>query len=280
MSTVLAQHFPILNDYLILKWFVIFSVLLLRYVAFAGVAYLIFYVWKKRDWFHRKIQQKFPEQRRVIYEMRYSISSFMIIGGLATMMGILAKYDMTAIYTDIAEYGWAYFVFSTLLAIFIHDTYFYWSHRAMHHPKLFKHVHKVHHMSHNPTPWAAFSFHPIEAVVEFGFVPFMIVLLPLHPAALLIFSLYMMTMNVMGHVGFEIFPKWFSNSWLFIFHNTSTHHNMHHKFVQCNYGLYFNIWDRLMKTNHAKYKEHFDTVANRPKEEQELVDARELKPSI
>lgn len=124
-------------------------------------------------------------------------------------------------------------------------------------------------MSNNPTPFASFSFHPIEALAEFGFVPFMIMALPLHPIALVSFSLYMMLMNVMGHVGFEIFPRWFSNSWLFKVQNSSTHHNMHHKFVNCNYGLYFNVWDSLMGTNHAKYKAHFDEVTSRPKPQKE-----------
>ena len=30
---------------------------------------------------------------------------------------------------------------------------------------------------------------------------------------------------------------------------------MHHRLVKCNYGLYFNFWDRVMKTNHPHYEE-------------------------
>jgi len=33
--------------------------------------------------------------------------------------------------------------------------------------------------------------------------------------------------------------------------------------VKCNYGLYFNIWDILMNTNHAKYYATFDEVTAR-----------------
>ena len=54
--------------------------------------------------------------------------------------------------------------------ILLHDTYFYWAHRAMHHPKIYRHVHLVHHLSQNPSPWAAFAFHPFEAVIEAGIV--------------------------------------------------------------------------------------------------------------
>jgi sterol desaturase/sphingolipid hydroxylase (fatty acid hydroxylase superfamily) len=91
----------------------------------------------------------------------------------------------------------------------------------------------------------------------------MVFLIPLHPIAIAIFAIYMVTLNVMGHLGFEMFPKGFTQHKIFGLHNTSTHHNMHHKLVNCNYSLYFNIWDKLMGTNHAKYHSTFDEVASR-----------------
>ncbi|MEZ0388978.1 MAG: sterol desaturase family protein, partial [Verrucomicrobium sp.] len=39
----------------------------------------------------------------------------------------------------------------------------------------------------------------------------------------------------------------------------------HHEYYRGNYGLYFNVWDRLMGTNHEKYEERFAEVTNRPK---------------
>ena len=67
----------------------------------------------------------------------------------------------------------------------------------------------------------------------------------------------------MGHLGYEIFPRRMLQHPVFKWANTSTNHNMHHKYVKCNYGLYFNIWDRLMGTNHSKYEETFDEVTAR-----------------
>ena len=40
---------------------------------------------------------------------------------------------------------------------------------------------------------------------------------------------------------------------------------MHHEKLRGNYGLYFNIWDRLMGTNHADYEARFREVTTRPK---------------
>jgi hypothetical protein len=35
---------------------------------------------------------------------------------------------------------------------------------------------------------------------------------------------------------------------------------VHHSKVHCNYGLYFNIWDRLMGTNHQEYEREYARV--------------------
>ncbi len=263
MSHLLESWFPGLDGNLAAYWVVIYTFLVLRYVIFAGAAYGIFYVWRKRAWFYKKIQQKYPEQKRVLYELKYSFSSLAIFASLAVFIKYATEGGYTKIYSDFSEHSWLYFLFTVVVFIFIHDMYFYWTHRAMHHPLLFKHVHKVHHMSNNPTPWAAFSFHPLEALVEFGIIPIMVFLMPLHPAAIAIFALYMVSLNVIGHLGFEIFPRGFTQHKIFGLHNTSTHHNMHHKLVNCNYSLYFNIWDKLMGTNHAKYHSTFEEVAAR-----------------
>ncbi len=263
MSHLIHTYFANLEDSMWLYWLVYFVLLSLRYVLFAGVAYLFFYVWRKRAWLSRKIQQKYPERKRILFEIKYSFSSLAIFASLALFIRWATKAGYTQVYSDFNEHSWAYFAFTVVAFIVIHDAYFYWTHRTMHHPKLFKHVHKVHHMSNNPTPWAAFSFHPLEALVEFGIIPIMVFIMPLHPIAIVIFALYMVLLNVMGHLGYEIFPKGFTQHKLFGLHNTSTHHNMHHKHVNCNYSLYFNIWDKLMGTNHAKYHSTFDEVASR-----------------
>lgn len=46
--------------------------------------------------------------------------------------------------------------------------------------------------------------------------------------------------------------------------NTPTNHVMHHERMRGNYGLYFNIWDRLMGTNHPEYEARFREVTSRP----------------
>nr|OCA01232.1 Fatty acid hydroxylase family protein [Leptospira interrogans serovar Copenhageni/Icterohaemorrhagiae] len=70
---------------------------------------------------------------------------------------------------------------------------------------MFKHVHLAHHKSINPSPWAAFSFHPLEAIIEAGIVPIVSFVLPLHPGVMIVFFVYMTSLNVLGHLSYEFF---------------------------------------------------------------------------
>jgi len=132
----------------------------------------------------------------------------------------------------------------------------------MHWKKLFPFVHHIHHRSHNPTPLAAFSFHPLEALIEIGILPLIAFTFPVHRAVIGLFSLYMIVMNVIGHLGFELFPDWFLKNRISRWLSTSTHHNMHHHYGKGNYGLYFNIWDKLLKTNHPHYEKEFNEAVS------------------
>jgi sterol desaturase/sphingolipid hydroxylase (fatty acid hydroxylase superfamily) len=146
---------------------------------------------------------------------------------------------------------------STLAVILIHDTYFYWTHRWMHHPSVYRWVHAVHHRSTAPTPWAAFAFHPIEAVIESGSLVPLVWLVPLHPGAILISVIYLALMNVLGHLGYEFFPAWVARTGLWDWQNVTTHHDWHHRTMRGNYSLYFNFWDRVCGTNDPAYRAQF-----------------------
>lgn len=246
----------------------------LRYFIAASVAYLVFWVFFKKQWQHRIIQQKPLQAKKMWMEFGYSMSTVFIFSLVGFGILFLKQAGHTKIYHNIADYGWAYFVGSIVLMIVLHDAYFYWAHRLMHHPKLFKHVHLVHHQSTNPSPWAAYSFHPIEALVEAGIFPLIVFTIPAHGLALLSFLIYMISRNVLGHLGIEWLPKWFiHNKWI-NWHTSTTHHDMHHKHFHCNYGLYFTWWDRWFGTEDARYVEKFEEVTSRSSEQLKKNKAR------
>jgi lathosterol oxidase len=237
--------------------------LVYRYLLFTGAAYLFFYVWRNKRYWLSKIQQRYPDKKNVLNEIKNSFITMLIFGAIIVLTIWAGKIGLTRVYEPIGKYGYAYYFFSILLMIVVHDTYFYWTHRLLHWKPLFKAVHKTHHLSINPTPFAAYAFHPVEAVIEVGIIPLVAFTIPHATSAITIFSLYSLFLNVIGHLGYELFPKGFASHWLFKWHNTSTHHNMHHRLTKYNYGLYFNFWDRVMHTNHPKYAESFDEVAER-----------------
>ncbi|MBM9579813.1 sterol desaturase family protein [Leptospira sp. 201903070] len=242
---------------------IVWGTLFIRYVLFAGGAFLIVWIFLGKKLSHKLIQGKKPESARIWHEVKYSLITFFVfaLSGIFTAWSQVNGYNF--IYEKVSDYGIAYLIFSIFALILLHDTYFYWTHRMMHHKLLFKSFHLVHHKSTNPSPWAAFSFHPLEAIVEAGIIPLASVLFPLHQGAMLVFFVYMTSLNVLGHLSYELFPSWFLRSKFTNWHNTTTHHNMHHKYFNCNFSLYFNFWDKIMGTNHEKYKETFEDVSSR-----------------
>lgn len=232
----------------------------MEYLLFAGSVFFFFYVWKKKDFLYLKIQQKFPGREHIIREAKYSFFTIIIFGLVILPVMWATRQRYTLVYYPINKYGYGYYLLSIILMVVLHDTYYYWTHRFLHWKKIFRYVHKIHHLSLNPTPLSAYALHPVEALINVGVIPLIVFTIPYHVSAITIFSAYTLMMNVGGHMGYEFFPKGFTrNKWL-KWHNTATHHNLHHRHVKYNFGIYFNFWDIIMKTSHPKYEENFEAV--------------------
>ena len=247
---------------------------IIRYFVIAGIAYLVWYILLKNKVSSKKIQLKFPKTTDYQREVFHSMLTFLIFGivGVALYNTKVRPYTLT--YYKIADYGWSYFILSFFLTLIIHDTYFYWMHRLMHHPKLYKYFHKVHHQSTNPSPWTSFSFQPLEGIVEAGIFVIFAFLLPLHPTMILLFLLFMTTYNVYGHLGYEILPAHTNKHWFGRWFNTSVAHNMHHKYSVKNYGLWTTIWDRMCGTLHPQYDAVYEKTT--VKKHESYADLKEV----
>lgn len=89
--------------------------------------------------------------------------------------------------------------------------------------------------------------------------------MPIHPIAFGLFLMWQMLFNVIGHTGYEYNSSRLMRSPLRYLINTPTNHAMHHESMRGNFGLYFNFWDRLMRTNHDDYEARFTEVTTRPR---------------
>lgn len=221
-------------------------------------------------------QQRFPgrlvgQGRQVRMEISYSLASAAIYGVPA---GIVAwgwqQRGWTRIYLETGDYPLWWMPLSVLAYLAAHDSWFYWTHRAMHWPPLYKRIHAVHHASRPPTAWAAMSFHPWEAVTGAIVIPALVFIIPIHVAMLGMVLAIMTIMGVTNHMGWEIFPKWLVHGRLGQGLITASHHELHHQKYQCNYGLYFRFWDQLCGTDRG-----LGTFAVAPAVRRAAADRRE-----
>ncbi len=231
------------------------TVALAWYALLAGAAWLGLYVVFRRLVGPRKINPRPPGRGQVAWEIRRSLLSLLIFGLVSGSVVLIRPLGIrTRLYRPIDLHGWGWYWASLVVAIVLHDAYFYWTHRLMHHPRLFRRVHRVHHLAINPTPWAAYSFSVPEALVQALIGPILVFAVPMHFSAFLLFMTWQVAFNVLGHCGHELWPRWLLRTRAGRLMNTPTHHAMHHDKVRANYGLYFNVWDRLCGTNHPDYE--------------------------
>lgn len=235
----------------------------IRYFAATGLLYWVFNLAFKNRWLRYRIQEAFPPHSQVAYEVRWSIINTSCSGLATIFIYYLINDGQTSMYFDLSAYSWSYFALSVFLCIAGYDTWIYWQHRWLHTPFLFKHVHSVHHRVSNPTAFAAFAQHPVETFMGNIYFILFLIFVPMHPFALALAGAYMFGIGILAHHGYEFYPSGFTRHRLLGWINTSTHHNMHHRHVGCNYGNWFNYWDTLMGTNHPAYHDTFDAIKAR-----------------
>ncbi|MEM6475857.1 MAG: sterol desaturase family protein [Pseudomonadota bacterium] len=229
-----------------------------RYLIVAGVMTALLLVFRK--WANnRRIQTKQPKFSDYRREVLSSIRTVMVYAGVT--LAILVGREVGLINLSLESFTLFTLAWQVVLMVLLHDAYFYWIHRAMHSKRLFRATHQHHHKSRTPTPWASYSFTVWEAAIEVAFVPLFLIVTSLFGLsyaglAIVIFVWHQMVRNVMAHAGHELFPAgWVDNPWT-DWISTTTHHDLHHS-DRHNFGFYFTWWDRMMGTEHPRYKEEF-----------------------
>jgi len=238
---------------------IFFGLTSIRYLSMSAI-----YYWIMNNYFGKyKIKtEKFnwTEHRQEIF---WAVANNLNFGFWGAVMYWMYLKGYTRIYWDAGQYGYIYLGASVPVLLLTHDTYFYWAHRSMHRWdwmwKLCRH--HIHHKFKNPSAWTAFSVHPMEGFFEIAYRPLIIMILPLHPIAILSFAMISFALNILGHSGFEIFPRGYSTFSLTKLGSSATHHFLHHREQKYNFSLYFTIWDKLMKTESSDYHQKFEAAA-------------------
>lgn len=123
--------------------------------------------------------------------------------------------------------------------------FFYAIHRLIHIPFLYRHIHYLHHRNINVGPWSGMSQHPVEQMIFLGSV-FIHLLIGAHPVHILFHLQYYFLTAMTTHTGFQgLLVKDKNRLALGTFH-----HQMHHRYFECNYGSLEVPWDKWMGTFH------------------------------
>jgi sterol desaturase/sphingolipid hydroxylase (fatty acid hydroxylase superfamily) len=236
-------------------------------INYGFIAVVYFLVWKllKRRLQNWRIQLKERvDAKQIKFEIINSLFTLMVSTLIVLAIYLMKSLGLTKIYTDINEYPRFFAIGGFFIFLFLDDTWFYWIHRLLHHPKIFKYVHKVHHKSIDVNPFTSLSFHWVETLLLTSWIVPVSMFFPMYVPAFGLLQIWGLLDNIKSHIGYEFFPSWWNKS-IGKLMTSSTHHNMHHSKFNGNYGVHFRIWDRLLGTEFNDYEKTFDEIQMRKK---------------
>lgn len=187
---------------------------------------------------------------------------------LASGVTIWTGYEVLLFWSMVNGYApvitWAsnpiWFVALFLLIPVWESFYFYWIHRFLHIPFFYKHVHALHHRNINVGPWSGMSMHPVEHLIFLGSVLIHFIV-PANPVHILFHLQYYALTAATTHTGFEgLVVKDKNRMKLGTFH-----HQMHHRYFECNYGSLELPWDKLFGSFHDGTEAANDRIKDRRK---------------
>ncbi|KAI8953907.1 hypothetical protein F4801DRAFT_534851 [Xylaria longipes] len=208
---------------------VIFGSLL--YFVFASLSYWL--VFDKNNKSHPKYLKN-----QISMEIRQSVESFPGMALLTTLFWLLEVRGYTKLYDTPADGPgmWYEFLQFPCFLVFT-DALIYLIHRGLHHPLIYKHLHKPHHKWIMPTPFASHAFHPVDGFSQSFPYHLYPILFPLNKYASVALFVFVNFWTIMIHDG-----EYVADSPVI---NGAACHTMHHLYFNYNYGQYTTLWDRL-----------------------------------
>jgi lathosterol oxidase len=167
----------------------------------------------------------------------FQLTAFQVI----TMWMMANEYVPTVTFAD----NPIWFVSALFLLPIWSAFHFYWVHRLLHVPFLYKHVHALHHRNVNVGPWSGLSMHPVEHVLYLSSLCVHWIVAS-HPIHLIFHVIYQGPGAAMTHTGYEdLLIRDKRRLALGTFY-----HQLHHRYYECNYGNQEMPWDRWFGTFH------------------------------
>jgi lathosterol oxidase len=207
----------------------VFGVIL--YFLFGTLSYV--FIFDKKNKEHPKYLKN-----QIRLEIKQAIISipFMSIFTAAMFLGEVRGHSK--LYDTTAEGpGMWYNIVQFPFFLIFTDFFIYFIHRGLHHPLVYKRLHKPHHKWIMPTPYASHAFHPIDGFAQS--IPYHVFpyLFPLQKLSYLALFVFINIWTIMIHDG-----EYVANNPII---NGAACHSVHHFGFNYNYGQYTTVWDRL-----------------------------------
>lgn len=253
------------------------GLMLVHHVTFYGSC--AFFTWADRAGiFHKyKIQARSPDPKLVRQALAKSLFNNLVFFPLVAAPILYKALKRRGLDMDMSKIPsvWS-FIGHIAFRFIMADTTFYWLHRLLHTPFLFKHVHKIHHRFYTPIGLASEYAHPLEDLTANGFSTMSGALIfPGHITHLWAYLVIRLLETVDAHSGFELPWSPFRNMGVFL---ASDGHDWHHSGQKGTdeagcYGM-MKFWDWLMGTDKA-----FKDWKERGMPDLAVVDMKALPPA-
>ncbi|MCP5083023.1 MAG: sterol desaturase family protein [Alphaproteobacteria bacterium] len=233
-------------------------------IVVAGGLHLYLYTFskqgKKLKYDHRELARKnrnFSFRDQVLDNMYWTLASGVTVWTayeVFLLWGYANGYAAVLAWSD----NPVWFVVLFALLPFWQAFSFYWVHRLLHWPPLYRLAHTVHHRNSNIGPWSGNSMHPVEHVLWLSSVMIHWVVAS-HPVHILFYQQMQVLSAVTSHAGFEGLLVKGKNSFVL----GEFFHQLHHRYHECNYGSSETHWDRLFGTFHDGSQQATEEVRQR-----------------
>ncbi len=253
----MSRHFNF--DWVALMWLRNFILM----VLFAGGLHLYFYVFRLQRERRRYDSRDFGKGRPYTFRNQVLDNMFWtIVSGVTVWTGYeaLLIWGFANGHIEILEWSQnpVWFIAIFLIVPIWETFYFYLIHRWLHWRPLYKLAHHIHHRNTNVGPWSGLSMHPLEHLIFLGSVLVHWIILS-HPLHVLYHLQYFCLTAATTHCGYHSIASERHQ----VLSLGTFHHQMHHRFVHCNYGGLEFPWDKFMGSfhdgtvqSHTKLKEY------------------------
>lgn len=204
---------------------------LVTYFIFATASYV--FIFDKRTMNHPKFLKN-----QIRLEIAQTLRSIPFMSLITAPVFVLEVRGYSKLYDTFDEGpGLWYDILQFPLFIAFTDFWIYWIHRGLHHPSVYKTLHKPHHKWIMPTPFSSHAFHPLDGFAQsipYHVYPF---LFPLQKVASVVLFIGVNIWTVLIHDG-----EYLTDNPII---NGAACHSLHHSKFEVNYGQFFTFLDRL-----------------------------------